>query len=91
MGRSLLLLVTGSMVMVVLAMGSVRESGAAQDQRITSYESDVIARENALSALNQAMPYVASRFDSLVSGQAVNTRPLVGVLTSASALSLIQI
>lgn len=85
MGRSLLLLVTGSMVMVVLAMGSVRESGAAQDQRVTSYESDVIARENALSALNQAMPYVASRFDSLVSGQAVNTRPLVGVLTSASA------
>lgn len=85
MGRYLLLLVTGSMVMVVLAMGNVRQSGAAQDQLVTEYESDVIARENAVSALNQAIPYLASRFDSLVSGQAVNTRPLVGTLSTNSA------
>ena len=72
------------MVMAVLAMGSVRRNAAVQDQQVSAYESDVIARENAISAVNQALPFVQSRFDSLVSGQAVNTRPLVGVLNTAS-------
>ena len=78
MGRSLLLICTAAFVMSMLAMGSVRTTSGAQDRRISAYEADVIARENALSAVNQALPFLESRFDSLVSGQAVSTRSLIG-------------
>lgn len=78
MGRSLLILCAGALMVAVLAMGSLRRTAGEQDRRLSQHEADVIAQENAASALRLALPFVESRFDSLVAGQTVSTRALAG-------------
>lgn len=78
MGRYLLLATAAVSLFATLAMGSLHRSAGEQDRRISSFESDVIARENAASALRLALPFVEDRFDSLVAGQTVSTRSLIG-------------
>lgn len=84
MGRSLLLIVAAAFVLSTLAMGSLRQTAGEQDQRISSYEADVIARENAASALRMALPFVESRFDSLMAGQTVSTDALTGTAVAST-------
>lgn len=88
MGRFLLLMCAGGLLIGTLAMGSTRRSVAAQDQRLSAHEAEVVARENALSALNQVLPFVADHFDALTSGQAVSVAdlsPEALTLTNGSA------
>ena len=76
MGRFLLLMCAGALVVGTLAMGSTRKALFEQDRRLSVHEANVVARESALSAMNQALPFLAEHFDALTSGQPVDVRAL---------------
>lgn len=80
----------GALVVATLTMGAMRKTVVTQDVHVSGFDAEVIARENARSALNMAVTFVVPNFASLVSGANVSTDGLARGVNAPRTLVLAQ-